>query len=117
MFNEIFNDEKTAFIFTSDHGMSNKGAHGAGSAYEAETPIVTWGAGINDWTQLNELPNDVISISNVDVPRFDVQQADVAPLISALIGNAVPVNNVGRLPHIYLNASMVSHKLNEFGFE
>lgn len=97
--------------------MSNKGAHGAGSAYEAETPIVTWGAGINDWTQLNELPNDVIPISNVDVPRFDVHQADVAPLISALIGNAVPVNNVGRLPHIYLNASMVSHKLNEFGSE
>lgn len=117
LFNEIFNDEKIAFIFTSDHGMSNKGAHGAGTAHETETPIVTWGAGINDWKELNEAPTDVISISNVDVPRFDIQQADVASLISALIGNAVPVNNVGRLPHIYLNASMVIHMLNEFSLE
>lgn len=111
LFHEIFNDDKTAFIFTSDHGMSSKGAHGAGTAYETETPIVAWGAGINYWKESNDAPNDVTSILNVDVSRFDIQQADVASLISALIGNAIPVNNVGRLPHIYLNASDVSLEL------
>lgn len=88
--------------------MSNKGAHGAGTAHETETPIVAWGAGVNFWKRLNEAPNDVAAIANVDVPRFDIQQADVASMISALVGNAVPVNNVGRLPHIYLNATDVS---------
>lgn len=108
LFRQIFDDEKTAFIVTADHGMSNRGAHGAGTAHETETPFIAWGAGINFWQRLNEAPNDVTTIANVDVPRVDIQQADVAPLISALIGNAVPVNNVGRLPHIYLNATDVS---------
>lgn len=88
--------------------MSNKGAHGAGTAHETETPIVAWGAGINYWKAFNDAPNDVTSILLNFVPRFDIEQADVASLISALIGNAIPVNNVGRLPHIYLNVSDVS---------
>lgn len=108
LFREIFDDDKTAFIVTADHGMSNKGAHGAGTAHETETPFIAWGAGVNFWKELHDVPSDVATIENVDVPRFDIQQADVAPLISALIGNAVPVNNVGRLPHIYLNTTDVS---------
>lgn len=88
--------------------MSNRGAHGAGTAHETETPFVAWGAGVNYWKELYEVPNDVVTIGNVDVPRFDIHQADATSLISAWIGNAVPVNNVGRLPHIYLNATDVS---------
>lgn len=47
------------------------------------------------------------TINNVDVPRFDMQQADVASLISSLIGTAVPTNNIGKLPLNYLNVSEV----------
>lgn len=112
LFNEMFNDGKTAFVFTSDHGMSNRGAHGAGTAHETETPIVAWGAGVNYWKESNQATNQVTPIGNVDVPRHDIQQADITPLISALIGNAVPVNNVGRLPHKYLNSTDVSAAAN-----
>lgn len=109
LFRDIFGDEKTAFIVTADHGMSNRGSHGAGAVHETETPIIAWGAGVNHWRAMDGSSSDKVStIANVDVPRFDVKQADVAPLMSALIGDAVPVNNVGQMPHVYLNATEVS---------
>lgn len=44
-------------------------------------------------------------VGNLKVPSYDIEQADVAPLMSSLIGVAVPVNNFGRLPELYLNTS------------
>jgi len=40
-------DNKTSFIFTSDHGMTDWGSHGSGDDSERLTPFVAWGAGIN----------------------------------------------------------------------
>ncbi|OQV22806.1 GPI ethanolamine phosphate transferase 1 [Hypsibius exemplaris] len=85
------NDGQTAFIFTADHGMTDWGSHGSGQADETATPIVAWGAGITE-----TLGSGL---------RFDVEQADLAPLMSALIGIPIPANSVGVLPLDYLNAS------------
>uniref|UniRef100_A0A2K5JAE7 GPI ethanolamine phosphate transferase 1 n=1 Tax=Colobus angolensis palliatus TaxID=336983 RepID=A0A2K5JAE7_COLAP len=83
MFNHFYgNDGKTTFIFTSDHGMTDWGSHGAGHPSETLTPLVTWGAGIN-------YPQRV--------------SADIAPLMTSLIGVPFPLNSVGILPVDYLN--------------
>lgn len=42
----IFPDKGTTYLFSSDHGMSNKGSHGDGDPTNTETPFVAWGAGI-----------------------------------------------------------------------
>ncbi|XP_055336612.1 GPI ethanolamine phosphate transferase 1-like [Paramacrobiotus metropolitanus] len=89
------NDEKTAFIFTSDHGMTDWGSHGSGHSDETETPLVAWGAGI--------LPPRFTEGQRLQ--KFDIQQVDVAPLVSTLLGIPIPVNSVGKLPLDYFNAS------------
>lgn len=81
-----YNDNRTSYIFTSDHGMTDWGSHGDGSTSETEVPIVTWGAGLSYAKKpLNSLP-------------VNINQADVAPLMATLIGVPIPVHSVGILP-------------------
>ncbi|NWX89056.1 PIGN transferase, partial [Nothoprocta pentlandii] len=102
------NDGKTAFILTSDHGMTDWGSHGAGHPSETLTPLIAWGAGVN-------YPQRVASQFFEDsflqewklenLKRLDVNQADIAPLMASLIGVPFPLNSVGTLPLDYLNSS------------
>ena len=82
-------DGQTAYILTSDHGMTNWGSHGAGHAHETLTPLTAWGAGIR-----GPLPSD--GSDDIDglstkwnlshLKRADVNQADVTPLMTSLLG-------------------------------
>ncbi|KAH8308229.1 hypothetical protein KR059_008497, partial [Drosophila kikkawai] len=82
----VFKDNRTAYLMTSAHGLSNLGSHGAGTPYETETPFMLWGAGFN---------------ANQSMQRLE--QIQLASLMSALIGLPPPVNNLGQLPLGYLN--------------
>ncbi|XP_075169933.1 phosphatidylinositol glycan anchor biosynthesis class N [Haematobia irritans] len=104
LFEATFQDEKTVYVLTSDHGMTNAGSHGAGGKYETETPFFIWGAGVNskpyDTNEQYQLDG------NISRPLYRVEQAQMAPLMSALLGIATPMNNFGILPHEFLNASI-----------
>ncbi|KAJ8672992.1 hypothetical protein QAD02_004253 [Eretmocerus hayati] len=83
---KFFGSNTSAYIFTSDHGMTDWGSHGSGSTDETETPFVAWGAGIAK----NNHPHNL-------------EQADITPLISTLAGVPIPVNNEGVLPYYSLD--------------
>ncbi|KAJ8952590.1 hypothetical protein NQ318_004137 [Aromia moschata] len=88
LFEDTFEDKSTTFVFTSDHGMTDWGSHGAGSLHETEVPIFAWGAGVA-----------------ANKHRQDINQIDIAPLLASLIGVNIPVNSLGILPVNYLNIS------------
>ncbi|CAG8527508.1 10714_t:CDS:10 [Funneliformis caledonium] len=98
-------DGKTAYIFTADHGMSNRGNHGDGHPDNTRTPIIAWGAGVKKPNKTHPIGHDDFSADWYldEVQRNDVLQADIAPLMASLIGINYPVNSVGELPLVYLN--------------
>lgn len=101
-------DGKTAYVFTSDHGMTNWGSHGAGHPSETLTPLVAWGAGVQTAQREGSHKYDDNYLKEWGLEtykRVDVNQADIAPLMSSLIGVPFPLNSVGVLPLNYLNNS------------
>ncbi|PIA16993.1 PigN-domain-containing protein [Coemansia reversa NRRL 1564] len=105
------NDGQTAYVFTADHGMNNRGAHGDGHPDNTRTPLIAWGAGI---AKPDPMPAGQIASGHDGFSagwgldryaRKDVNQADIAPLMASLIGLNFPLNSVGTLPLSYLNAT------------
>ncbi|XP_016079010.1 PREDICTED: GPI ethanolamine phosphate transferase 1 isoform X2 [Miniopterus natalensis] len=100
------NDEKTVFLFTSDHGMTDWGSHGAGHPSETFTPFIAWGAGIKypQKVPAQKFDDGLLKEWKLEYwKRQDINQADIAPLMASLIGVPFPLNSVGILPVEYLN--------------
>lgn len=104
---DFYNDGKTAFVFTADHGMSDWGSHGDGHPDNTRTPLIAWGSGVAKpvTTPDTMAPghDELSSDWGLDhIQRHDVAQADIAALMAYLVGLAFPVNSVGELPLSYL---------------
>ncbi|GBP92751.1 GPI ethanolamine phosphate transferase 1 [Eumeta japonica] len=70
-----------------------RGSHGTGDDHETQTPYVLWGAGIKTKLDQPTKFNDLV----FDLPyekRHDINQADLAPLMSTILSIPVPVNSV-----------------------
>lgn len=82
-------DGKTAYVMTADHGMTNWGSHGAGNPHETLTPLVAWGAGVREPLAPEHrvhVPAEMYEWKLAHLNRVDVNQADIAPLMTSLIG-------------------------------
>ncbi|KAJ1667768.1 Glycosyl phosphatidyl inositol anchor synthesis [Coemansia sp. RSA 1813] len=104
------NDAQTAYVFTADHGMNDRGAHGDGHPDNTRTPLIAWGAGVSKPAEAppgQVAPGHDAFSSSWGLDRFqrkDVNQADIAPLMAALVGLNFPLNSVGTLPLGYIDA-------------
>ncbi len=108
---KFYGDDRTAFVFTADHGMSDWGNHGDGHPDNTRTPLITWGSGVAKPSVYSGgiAPghDDYSSDWNLNsIRRHDVAQADVAALMAHLLGVEFPANSVGELPLSYLSAGI-----------
>lgn len=81
LFEFYFPDQSTSYIFTSDHGMSNKGSHGDGEKANTETPLICWGAGFQTPQKRSSKYDTPPEWALDHLERNDVNQADIAPLM------------------------------------
>ncbi|KAL4738870.1 Phosphatidylinositolglycan class N-domain-containing protein [Aspergillus similis] len=108
---DFYGDDKTAFVFTADHGMSDWGSHGDGHPDNTRTPLVAWGSGVAPPKQPQRgVPSGHEDGVSADwhlnqVQRNDVAQADVAALMAYLVGLDFPTNSVGQLPLEYIQGT------------
>ncbi|KAG0649183.1 GPI ethanolamine phosphate transferase 1 [Hyphodiscus hymeniophilus] len=110
---DFYNDGKTAYVFTADHGMSDWGSHGDGHPDNTRTPLVAWGSGVAKpvITPDSVAPghDDLSADWGLDhIQRHDVAQADVAALMAYLAGLEFPVNSVGELPLSFLSGDIAA---------
>ncbi|CZT03825.1 probable GPI ethanolamine phosphate transferase 1 [Rhynchosporium graminicola] len=113
MAEDFYDDGKTAFVFTADHGMSDWGSHGDGHPDNTRTPLIVWGSGVAKPVKhegsIAPGHDELSSDWGLDhVQRHDVAQADVAALMAYLAGLAFPVNSVGELPLSFLSGDMAA---------
>ncbi|XP_044757575.1 GPI ethanolamine phosphate transferase 1-like [Coccinella septempunctata] len=87
-FQEMFPDNETTYMVTSDHGARIGGGHGTDTPEEITSPFICWGAGVYR-----------------DINRKDLKNIDIAPLISVLLGINFPTNSRGIVPVNYLDIS------------
>ena len=109
LIDNFYNDGKTAYVFTADHGMSDWGSHGDGHPDNTRTPLIAWGSGVAKPVTVSGgkvAPGHEDGFSSDwgfnRISRHDVAQADVAALMAYLVGLEFPVNSVGELPLAYL---------------
>lgn len=109
---DFYNDGKTAFVFTADHGMSDYGSHGDGHPDNTRTPLIVWGSGVAKPVKHDGLApghDELSSDWGLDhIQRHDVAQADVAALMAYLVGLDFPVNSVGELPLSFLSGDIAA---------
>ncbi|KAH8382082.1 hypothetical protein KR009_001695, partial [Drosophila setifemur] len=98
-----FADRLTAYLLTSPHGLTNFGSHGGGSKYETETPFILWGDHINSIA--DNVSSLAIDSENMTLPFYKLNQIQLAPLLSAVIGLPPPIHNLGSLPLGYIMGS------------
>jgi len=92
--------QSTLFIVCGDHGMNDAGNHGASSAGETSPALVFISPKLRTLKQddrQSPLPE------NEDFQFYStVEQSDLAPTLSALLGLPVPKNNLGALIPAFL---------------
>ncbi|KAK9469340.1 alkaline-phosphatase-like protein [Lipomyces arxii] len=84
--------ESTLLILCGDHGMNAVGNHGGSSAGETATALLFASPAFSSIAPGNKVPADQVGEYEY---YSKIEQVDIVPTISGLLGNPMPMNNIG----------------------
>ncbi|THH32750.1 hypothetical protein EUX98_g1451 [Antrodiella citrinella] len=93
-------DEDTLLVVLGDHGMDSKGDHGGDGALETSAALWFYGKGrplVNSKADIPEHYRTYRTYPNAPVSHRSVQQIDLVPSLSLLLGIPIPFNNLGAI--------------------
>lgn len=93
-------DEDTLLILLGDHGMDQAGNHGGDSVLETSSAVWIYSRGAPLSSSLTSLPPEILpktTFPGERIPHRSIQQIDLVPTISLLLGLPIPFNNLGTI--------------------
>ena len=98
-------DEDTLLILLGDHGMDHTGNHGGDSILETSSALWIYSKGAPLSDSSIPLPADILPTTTFPgepVPHRLVQQIDLVPTLSLILGLPIPFNNLGSvIPEVF----------------
>ncbi|KAF9222154.1 hypothetical protein BS17DRAFT_709200 [Gyrodon lividus] len=98
-------DEDTLLVLLGDHGMDRTGNHGGDSALETMSAVWVYSKGAALSQGSTSLPSSILPTTvfpGETVPHRFIQQIDLVPTLSLLLGLPIPFNNLGSvIPELF----------------
>ncbi|KIJ19548.1 hypothetical protein PAXINDRAFT_108949 [Paxillus involutus ATCC 200175] len=98
-------DEDTLLVLLGDHGMDRTGNHGGDSALETMSAVWIYSKGVALFEGLMSLPTSILPTTvfpGETIPHRFIQQIDLVPTLSLLLGLPIPFNNLGSvIPELF----------------
>ncbi|KAF8913454.1 hypothetical protein CPB85DRAFT_1434088 [Mucidula mucida] len=96
-------DEKTLLVVLGDHGMDRTGDHGGDGEHETSSALWIYSKGPE--LSRDAPPSGLLQYTTfprASLPHRSVQQIDILPTISLLLGLPIPFNNLGTvIPELF----------------
>ncbi|PBK83111.1 hypothetical protein ARMGADRAFT_975085 [Armillaria gallica] len=98
-------DDDTLLVVLGDHGMDRSGDHGGDGSLETSSALWIYSKGPELSRQLSSLPSGLLQYTTfpgAPLPHRSVQQIDLLPTLSLLLGLPIPFNNLGTvIPELF----------------
>lgn len=88
-------DDDTLLVIMGDHGMDHTGNHGGDSKDELESALFMYSKKEDLWRKKDSIVDKVYNITNLGRNHREVNQIDLVPSLSLLLGLPIPFNNLG----------------------
>ncbi|KAF7318085.1 GPI ethanolamine phosphate transferase 3 [Mycena chlorophos] len=108
-------DEETLLVVLGDHGMDRSGDHGGDGDLETSSAMWVYSKGPPLSKSSEEIPSGLLEYRTFPKAPSShrwIQQIDIVPSLSLLLGLPIPFNNLGRvIPELFWRGNTFTHAL------